>query len=313
MSKISAVISAYNEEKKIDGCLESVSFADEIIVVNNSSTDKTSQIAKKYTSKIFDRENNPMLNINKNFGFTKATSDWILCLDADERVSPELAKEIKEALSDSSGDSSSRQVGTQNNKVVNAYWIPRKNIIFGKWIKYSGWYPDYQLRLFKKESGKFPEKHVHEMIEIKGETDHLRGEIIHYNQDNIAHFLNKHLFIYAPNEAEQLIEKGYVFNYLDAIRFPFKEFLSRFFAREGYKDGLHGLVLSILMAFYHFTIFTILWEKEGFKEVDKNILKETEKEFKHGWREMTFWFNNENIKNTKNPLGKFLGRIKHFV
>lgn len=98
MGKLSVVISAFNEEKKIEDCLKSVSFADEIIFVDNSSTDQTLKIAKKYNSKIFTRENNPMLNINKNFGFSKAKNDWILSLDADERISPELAKEIQSSI-----------------------------------------------------------------------------------------------------------------------------------------------------------------------------------------------------------------------
>src|SRR5437588_357266 len=121
---LSVVISAYNEENRITRCLESVDFADEIIFIDNSSTDTTVSIAKKYTKHIFTKENNFMLNVNKNFGFTKATGDWILCLDADEKITPELAEEIKSKIS-------------VDESIVNGYWIPRKNIIFGKWIQNS--------------------------------------------------------------------------------------------------------------------------------------------------------------------------------
>ena len=254
MSKktLSAVISVFNGEKDLEGCLKSAAFADEIIVVNNSSTDKTEEVARRYTDKIFTRPNNPMLNVNKNFGFSKASSDWIISLDADERITPELQKEILSTIN----SLPRRQAGQLST--LNGYWIPRKNIIFGKWIEHSGWHPDHQLRLFKRGKGKFPEEHVHEMVKVEGGSGQLNGHILHYNYDSISQFLQKLGTIYGPNEAEQLIKKGYSFDPRDAIRFPVKEFLSRFFAREGYKDGFHGLMLSVLMAvsYTHLTLPT---------------------------------------------------------
>lgn len=298
MNKLSVVISGFNEEKKIGDCLKSASFADEIIFIDNSSTDNTVKIAKEYTSKIFKRENNLMLNVNKNYGFTKATNDWILCLDADERVTPELAQEIKSIL-DSENDN------------VDGYWIPRKNMIFGKWIKYAGWYPDHQLRLFKKSMGKFEEKHVHEMIKLDGEVGYFKENLIHYNFETVSQFLHKHINIYAQNEAEDLISKGYIFTWTDAVRFPFQEFLSRFFAREGYKEGLHGLVISMLMAFYHLVIFAKIWEMKGFKEVNNNnFINQTEKEFEIVNKEINYWFLNEKIKSTKNVFNRLRLKMK---
>lgn len=295
---ISVVISAYNEEKKIQECLESIKWADEIIIVNSGSTDKTVDKAKKYTEKIFTRLNNPMLNINKNFGFSKASSDWILSLDADERITEDLKEEILSVIS--------------NKNEINGYWIPRENIIFNKWIKHAGWYPDYQLRLFKKNKGKFPEVHVHEMIEIEGKTENLTKNIRHYNYESIFQFIQKMNLIYVSNEAEVLLKKNYKFDYLDAIRFPLKEFLSRFFAREGYKDGFHGFMLSILMAFYHFCIFAVIWEKQGFKEIDdKDMVKNIEKEFNASQKDILFWFRSEKIKSAKNIIEKSLLKIKH--
>lgn len=300
MSKLSVVISAFNEEKKIEDCLKSVSFADEIILIDNSSIDQTLKIAKNYTSKIFTRENNPMLNINKNFGFSKASEEWILSLDADERITVELAKEIKSIINNKSS--------VINN--VNGFWIPRKNIIFSKWIEHAGWYPDYQLRLFKKGRGKFEEKHVHEMIKLEGESERLKNPIIHHNYENIAQFLQKTLF-YAENEADQLIEKGYEFVWQDSIRFPTKEFISRFFAREGYKDGLHGLVLSLLMAFYHLVVFVNIWEKLKFKQIEeKEFLSNVRQEFRKGHKEVFFWFSKTSIDTARNPLKKLILRIK---
>jgi len=304
MSKngLSVVISVFNGEKELDNCLRSIDFAQEIIIINNSSTDKTLEIAQKYTDKIFTKPNNPMLNVNKNFGFTKATNQWILSLDADEQVTPELKEEIK-----------SLRLSAEDSR--NGYWIPRKNIIFGKWIEHSGWYPDYQLRLIKKGKGKFPEKHVHEMIKAEGEMGYLKNHIIHNNYENISQFLNKLSMTYGLNEAEQLIENGYIFDWKDAIRFPVKEFLSRFFAREGYKDGFHGLMLALLMAFYHFIVFSYIWEKNKFKQInDVSMLDETEKEIMQSSKDLFFWFSKERIKLIKNPISKtfhrILGKIK---
>ncbi len=302
---LSVVISAYNEEAKIKDCLESVNWADEIILIDNSSTDKTVEIAKKYTSKIFTRPNNPMLNVNKNYGFSKASGNWILSLDADERVTPQLREEIGN-LSRLTLDSAAAGKFEIGNSNVVGYWIPRKNIIFGKWMQHTGWYPDYQLRLFKKEIGKFPEEHVHEMVHVEGETEHLHEPLLHYNFETIDQFLRKHLTIYSTNEAEQIIKNGYSFHYLDAIRFPLKEFLSRFFAREGYKDGLHGLIISMLMGFYHFVIFIKIWEKQGFKEHESpQFFSEIEKEAQRAGREFSYWFTTEKLKHTKSSLKRF--------
>lgn len=295
-NRLSVVISAFNEEKKIADCLSSVAFADEIIIVDCSSIDATAIISKKYTKHVFVRPNNLMLNVNKNFGFSKATGDWVLSLDADERVSPELATEIQSIIENES-------------YTINGYWIPRKNIIFGKWIKHAGWFPDYQLRLFQKGKGKFPEKHVHEMIQIIGETAKLKESIIHFNYDTISQFLQKLDIIYGPNEAEQLLSNNYTFSWADAIRMPVKEFISRFFARQGYKDGFHGLMLSLLMAFYHFIVFAKIWEKQGFKEEMLNM-QTVKKEIKKADAEIQYWFLTSVINEAKNPFKKIVLRIQ---
>src|SRR3989338_7333547 len=163
--KISVVVSAYNEEKQINDCLISAKkIADEIIFIDNQSTDATSKIAKKYTKKIFKKVNDPvMIDKNKNYGFLKASGGWIFSLDADERISDVLASEIKRAV--------------QNTK-ISGFEIPRKNIIFGKWIRNSIWWPDYNLRLFKNGSGRFPLNKVHEKIKIDGEVSRLKNPIL---------------------------------------------------------------------------------------------------------------------------------------
>jgi glycosyltransferase involved in cell wall biosynthesis len=299
MSKISAVISAFNEEKNIERCLKSLAFADEIVVVDNSSTDKTAAIAKKYTEKLFTQKNDPSaIDLQKNFGFEKATSDWILSIDADEEISKELAQELKQV--------------TAHQSTVNGYWIPRKNIIFGKFIEHTGWYPDPQLRLFKKGKGKYAKAHVHEALKLEGESAYLKQFLIHHHYETISQFIKRTVDIYAPNEAQDYLDKGYKFSYFDAIRFPLSEFISRFFARKGYEDGFHGLMLSFLMAFYHFMIFAFIWEKQGFKEYDKeDFLKDTESEFKRAGKEIIYWISKERLEALKNPLRRNLQRVSN--
>jgi glycosyltransferase involved in cell wall biosynthesis len=299
MSKISAVISAFNEEKNIERCLKSLAFADEIVVVDNSSTDKTAEIAKKYTSRIFTQKNNPAeIDLQKNFGFEKATGDWILSVDADEEVPAELGVEIKTVIN--------------KKNTINGYWIPRKNIIFGKFIEHTGWFPDPQLRLFRKGKGKYVKAHVHEALKLDGESAYLKEFLVHHHYETITQFIRRTVDIYAPNEAKDYLDKGYQFSYFDAIRFPLSEFISRFFARKGYQDGFHGLILSILMAFYHFMIFAYLWEKQGFKEYDKeDFLKDTEKEFQRAGKEILYWVSKEKLEALKNPLRRNLQRVSN--
>ncbi|MEK7573055.1 MAG: glycosyltransferase family 2 protein [Patescibacteria group bacterium] len=295
MNKISAVVSAYNEEAKIEECLESLRFCDEIILVDNSSTDKTADIGKKFTSKIYHRENNIMLNVNKNYGFSKATGDWILSLDADERITSELKVEIKENIK-------------RNN--MSGYWIPRKNIIFGKWIQSEMWWPDYQLRLFKKNKGKFPQKHVHEYINIDGDTEKLHQPMIHENYSSINQYLHKMQVIYSENEVKNLLESGVEIKWTDAIRFPVQDFLKTFFLQKGYKDGLHGLVLSILQAFYMEIVFAKLWEKKKFEEYNSPVfLKEFHKEYKKVHSELEYWLLSSFMDQSKNIFKKMLYRL----
>lgn len=295
MKKLTVVISAYNEEAKIADCLDSVKFADEIILIDNSSIDKTSEIASNYTKNIFKRENNLMLNINKNFGFGKATGDFILSLDADERITRELAREIKNLL--------------KKKVEFNGYYIPRKNIIFGKWIEHTGWYPDHQLRLFKKGTGKFAEKHVHEMIEIEGEVGYLKENMLHLNYETVTQFLDKLNRIYTISEAENLIASGYKLDRRDFVKRPVSEFVRRFFFQHGYKDGIHGLVLSLFMAFYHLVVLARVWEMQGFEQSENSLL-DFEKAVKESGKEVRFWIYEEKRKREKNKIKKVFWSIK---
>lgn len=293
--KVTLVVSAYNEERKLEDCLKSAAkISNEIIVIDNTSTDKTNKIAKKYTDKVIVRENNLMLNINKNFGFTKASNEWILNLDADERVTPELAEEIDRL---------------DGNSPINGYLIPRKNILFGKWIRHSIWWPDYQLRLFRKGKGKFEEKHVHELLSLNGEPEKLESPIEHLNYQSITQYLYKLEHIYTESEVENIIRKGKKLTWRDAIEMPAKDFMKTYFFQKGYKDGLHGLVLSLLQSFYMVVVFSKVWEKQGFEESEIDI-SAVEKEFKSLGREFYYWILTEKLYNEKSPIKKVIHKIK---
>lgn len=295
--KLSVVISAYNEEKKIEDCLKSVAWADEIILVDNSSSDSTVMLAKKHNAKVFTQENNRMLNVNKNFGFTQAAGDWILNLDADERVSRELSIEIQKAIS-------------EEDDATVGYWIPRKNIIFGKWIQNDMWWPDAQLRLFKKGKGRFPQQHVHEYLHADGPTKTLGGSMEHHNYETISQFLYKLDKIYTENEAENWLREKKSFSYIDALKLPAQDFLKTFFYQKGYKDGLHGLVLSMLQAFYTLVVFAKAWEKKGFfEENPKDFLPNLFSQFTKIALETKYWMLTVLVNSTNNPFKKIVFRI----
>jgi glycosyltransferase involved in cell wall biosynthesis len=295
---ISVVISAFNEEDKIKDCLDSIkNLATEIVFVDNSSSDKTPYIAKRYTGKVYTVKNNPMLNVNKNYGFLKATGEWILSLDADERVTQDLASEIKSEIR----NPKSEAIG---------YWIPRKNIIFGKWIQHSIWWPDYQLRLFRNGKGRFPEIHVHEYIDVEGKTEKLKNHLEHINYTNISQYIYKMDKIYTESEAQKIVSIGKELGWIDAIRFPANDFIKTFFAQKGYKDGLHGLVLSILQALYAEVVFAKVWERQGFrKENSPAFLKEMYKEIKSIVYEFKYWLLTCMLDETKNPFKKIAYKL----
>lgn len=291
---LSVVVSAYNAQKTLGRCLGSVSrLADEIIVVDNESQDKTVEVAKKFTKNIFSQKNVLMLNTNKNYGFTKATGYWILNLDADEEIPPELAKEIKLRLL---------------NANMAGYWIPRKNIIFGKWISHGLWWPDRHLRLFRRGKGSFPCKHVHEYIQVDGPTDTLTTPFQHYNYESVSEFIRKMDAIYTENETAVLLGSNYQFSWLDAIRFPVSDFLKVYFAQKGYKDGLHGLVLAMLQSFYSFVVFAKLWEQKRFPQIDV-APKAVSDEFTRRRREIGYWVETTLANESSNLLTKLWHKL----
>lgn len=273
MPKISVVINTRNEEENIKRCLESVKWADEVIVADMHSEDKTVQVAKKMGAKVFSHKFLPYVEPARNFAISKVTGDWILILDPDEEVSPFLAKTLQE-LAEKSQD-------------FTYFRLPRKNIIFNKWIRHSRWWPDYNIRFFKKGSLHWPAK-IHSVPLTRGEGSDLEAKeinaISHYHYQTISQYLER-LSRYTEIQAEDLVKSGYHFNWRDMLKKPMGEFLSRFFAGEGYRDGLHGLVLSLLQAFSELVKYLKVWEKENFGDQDikdyQEVLEENINDYLH--------------------------------
>jgi glycosyltransferase involved in cell wall biosynthesis len=282
---ITALILAKNEEKNLPKCLESVAWVDDIIVIDDQSTDKTVVLAEKAGTKVYKRKLDDFAS-QRNFALSKVTTEWVLLVDPDETVPQELQKEIIKAM---------------KLKGFAGFYFPRKNIIFGQWIKHGGWSPDYQLHFFRTKKGNYVGK-VHEQVEIKGKVGYLKTSLIHENYQSVIQYLEK-LIHYTELEAEKQIKNGYNFFWPDLIQKPLDEFLRRFFAEEGYKDGIHGLALSFLQTFSQLVVYLRIWEKEGFPSgPTKNVFSQLEKVIDH----LQYWL----VKKSKNPVKKILLKLK---
>jgi glycosyltransferase involved in cell wall biosynthesis len=244
MKTISAVVITNNEERNIEDCLSSLKFADEMIVVDSGSNDRTLELARKFTGKIFSQ---PLTNfyVAKNFGIENASGDWILSVDADERVPPELADEIKLAV-----ESSSQEAG---------YFIPRRNFLGKRWLKNGGQYPDFQLRLFRKGKSKFSSVSVHERVEVEGRVGYLQNALLHYTYRDISDFIQK-IDRYTTLEVKQAGGSAKI-SLFDLAYLPARKFVSTYFLKSGYKDGALGITVCGLTAFYTFLKLAKMWER----------------------------------------------------
>lgn len=277
MTKISVVINTINEEKNLSRALNSVrNFADEIVVVDMHSTDKTVEIAKEAGAKVYSHKRTGYVEPARNYAVGKATGKWILILDADERLPKKLKSKLKSIVI---------------KPTAQYYRLPRKNIIFGKWMKYSRWWPDYNIRFFKKGYVEWSEI-IHSVPTTSGKgldlDAKLDNAIIHYHYTSISQYLER-LNRYTSQQVKNKLSEGYRFRWQDLISKPSGEFLSRYFMGQGYKDGIHGLALSGLQAFSEFVFYLKLWEKQGFKKKDLRV-KEVVTEMKKSKRDAAYWF-----------------------
>jgi glycosyltransferase involved in cell wall biosynthesis len=245
MAKLSVVTIALNEEHNIVQCLESVRWADELIVVDSGSLDLTVERAKQFPAKVMQMDWRGY-GATKNEALQHATGDWILWLDADERVTSELAKEIQEILKNDNGK-------------VAGYTVPRKAYFLGKWIKHCGWYPSRVTRLFRRTRGKFSETKVHEHLMLDGVVGKLQHDLLHYTDPNLHHYFQK-FNRYTSLAAEDLHADHRAFAVSDLFLRPPFVFFKMYFLRLGFLDGLHGFILSIVSMAYVFVKYAKLWE-----------------------------------------------------
>ncbi|MEK7536308.1 MAG: glycosyltransferase family 2 protein [Patescibacteria group bacterium] len=296
MAKISVVINTYNEEKKIGRCLASLKgFANEIIVVDMMSTDRTRELAKKYNAKIFKHKKISYVEPARNFAIEKAKNDWVFILDADEEI-PEslkiyLKKEIKEPQ-------------------AQFYRIPRKNIIFSKWMRHSGWWPDMNIRFFKKGSVIWNEViHSVPMITGKGMDLPQKQEfaIKHRHYSSVEEYITR-MNRYTTIQAKELNKKGIEFKWRDILIKPASEFLRRYFAEEGYKDGLHGLTICLLQILSELVVYAKLWQKQEFRK-RKIDASDTFNELKIISKDFMWWVYASKINDSSNFISKICLKI----
>lgn len=282
MNNISAVIVANGHPPHIFESIDSISdLVNEIIVVDigldSEIVNKLNKIKLVTVKKIHEKITYVELIREKSKQFAK--NEYVLFLDPDELLSPKLVALLQQEFA--------------NYDFIS---IPRKNIILQKWIQHSRWWPDYQIRLFKKSHVKWPVT-LHAQPEVTGngytveEKDEL--SIIHYNYENLTEYFEK-MIRYANAEADEIMQRKEVYNLQTAVKKALQEFISRYFGDKGYKDGMHGFVLSFLQMMYSFIVYFYYWEKNRYvSEDDKIVQKEIKNYFKQGLYETNYWLEKE--------------------
>ncbi len=244
MPRLSVTVIARNEEARLRACLESAAWADEIVVVDAESTDGTVAIAREFTDRVHVRPW-PGFVAQKNFAIERASGDWILSLDADEQVTPELRGRIARLLAE--------------DGPADGYAVPRRNVFWGRWVRHGGLYPDFQLRLFRRRAGRFAGEGVHESVQVPGRVDRLTEPLLHQSYRGIEDFVARSNR-YSSLAAEDWIRSGRRVRLGHLILRPLGRFLSMYIIRLGFLDGWRGFVLALLYADYVFLRMAKAWE-----------------------------------------------------
>jgi len=220
--------------------------ADEIIVVDSGSQDKTREIAETYGAKVFCRQWTNYAD-QKNFASAQASSSWILSLDADECLSEALHLEIAELKT--------------RDKLAEAYEFPRLTCYLGRWIRHSGWYPDYKVRLYLKEKARWEGPFVHEALNVNGRISRIEADLLHHTCDSVAAHARR-LDKYTSLAARDLWSQGKRTHLSNLLGSPFATFLKCYFLKAGFRDGIHGCLIAMFAAYYTFLKYAKLWESE---------------------------------------------------
>jgi glycosyltransferase involved in cell wall biosynthesis len=245
---LSALVIAFNEERNIADCLSALAFADEIVVVDSGSSDRTREIAAAMGAKVYGNPW-PGYGPQKNFGLGKATGDWVLIVDADERVPGELAGEI------------SRILGEPEEPPDVAYTLPRKNYEYGRWIRHGGAYPDRQMRLLRRGKGAYNDVEVHENLIVQGTIGELRSPLLHFSERSTSERVVK-VERYAALSAKERAKRGVPrVGYRHLVLHPAATFWKIYVMKHGFRDGLPGVIHAIMASFQTFLKYAKLCEK----------------------------------------------------
>jgi glycosyltransferase involved in cell wall biosynthesis len=247
VTQLTVTVITHNEGHSIGATLESVSWADEILVVDSHSTDDTVAIARRYTPLVEVRDWTGY-GAQKNYAASRASHDWILSIDADERITPQLASEIRALM--------------QRGPSAKGYRISRVSFYLGRWIRSTDWYPDFHLRLYDRRTARWSERKVHESIDIQGRVEKLRGEMLHYPYRDISEHLAK-IDRYTTLVAEQWAMEGRRASGLQALVYPRLAFFRNYILRRGFRDGRTGLLVSLLNSYYVFLKYAKLLELQS--------------------------------------------------
>lgn len=249
-SKISALVTTYNEERNIEDCLKSIIWADEVVVVDSYSTDRTVEIIKGFPQVKFYQRPYYGAASQKNWAMDKTTNPWIFIIDADERVTPELKEEILKTI---------------ENPKFNSYYIRRIAYFMDKPLKFSGWQHDSVVRLIKRGAGRYPNKRVHADMKVEGETGYLKNPLLHFMIDSFEQYLPR-IVTYGFWGAAQGWRINKRSGFFEIFLRPFWRFIRMYFIQLGFLDGLYGLVFCLLQSFGTYLKWAILWEwKENAK------------------------------------------------
>ena len=244
--RLSVVVITLNEEDRIRECLASVAWADEIVVVDAGSEDKTVAIAREFTDHVVLRAWDGFA-AQKNFGIEQAKGDWILSLDADEQVEPALREEIAAVLADPGAHA--------------GYRLARRNIMWGRWIRHGRLYPDWQLRLFRRGRGRFVDRAVHESVTVDGPIGRLSAPLLHYSYRDVGDFIRR-ADRYATLAADEFARSGARFAPIQLVTAPLGRFVSMYVVHRGFLDGWRGFLLAVLYAYYVFVRSAKMWEND---------------------------------------------------